>query len=534
MATGVGVAVSFLLLAVALCFVALVTSGTRMTTPGQSVSAPGGIAEPSADAKALIEELRLLRGDIGKLQEELRGASWNAGAAQGESEVSAPAVSGTAMALPAPVVGGAKPDDPAKRDGSLLLAVITNPAHFDERAHVRRFYQEAFPEERTKVRVVFVVGKNIYLGNPPKPLSAEKKAMMAKLTAESKEFGDIVWVDGRENLPHVGKATEKSAAWWQTAPSLGSYGHYCKSDDDSLIHISRLRRDLEAAGERTLYGYVAFRGWKPSYKFQACGIDVRPWAVEKALQGRDMGRNENCTDSVGPFPYAGGNLVCMGQVLARTLAGDSHFDGFIRKAHERNDNGMSCKNPFECASQPWETHMWHHEDAGISYNLFRSLVRNKVTGVKVVKIQPWVHIQHWLRDNITEPIPLVVIHNLKTLKLVKNVTADWRIDLGPWGPEEESFDCAACSKQWGWKWARTCASGDGDWCDALTEFDPNDFYTCCFKTYPTWVMQRMNAEEKARNEAERERRKQKEALKAAAAAAAAGLKKAPARLRRRR
>jgi hypothetical protein len=257
-------------------------------------------------------------------------------------------------------------------------------------------------------------------------------------------------------------------------------------------------------GERSLYGYVAFRGWKPDYKFQACGIDIRPNLVEQALKGKDFQRDENCSDSVGPFPYAGGNLVCMGQVLARTLAADRHFDKFVRKAHERNDDGIKCKSPLECAAQPWARHMWHHEDAGISYNLFRALLRAKLTGLRVVKIQPWVHIQHWLRDNITEPIPLVVVHNLKGPKLLASAIGTWRTAIGPWEFESERPACKPCAQLWSWKWARTCiAESEGDACEAMHELDPNDVYECCVKGYPAEVMTRMNAEEHARMLADR-------------------------------
>ncbi|KAG8463998.1 hypothetical protein KFE25_000166 [Diacronema lutheri] len=489
---------AFLLLAVLLSVMRLLFSTAR-TSPALS---SGSIVGQSADAAALIEELRLLRADVGKLHDVLAGRA-PAGPAGGALAQHASQSTALAVGTPIPVLG--------KRDGSVLMAVITNPSHIKERAELRAFYKERFPEEQGKVRVVFVMGNNYYLGNPPKPLTAETKELLKEVMAESSKEGDIVWVDGREALPHVGKATEKSAAWWQTAPSLGNYGFYCKSDDDSLIHLSRLRRDLEDVGESALYGYVAFRGWKPNYKFQACGIDVRPYMVEAALQGRDFNRDENCTDSVGPFPYAGGNLVCMGQVLARQIAGDRHFHGFVAKAHERNDQGIKCKSPLECARQPFNIHMWHHEDAGISYNLFRSIVRGGLKNVRVVKIQQWVHIQHWLRDNVTEPIPLVVIHNLKGLKQLQSVISSWRTDLGPWPFESERAACKPCSQLWHWKWARSCASGEGDACDSFVEFDPNDVYECCVKSYPPDVMERMSAEEALRAMAERAARVKREA-----------------------
>lgn len=518
MARGVEVAVAFLMLAVLLSVVRLMFSASRT-----SIGLHESVAfEPSLDAKALIEELRLLRADITKLKDVLRDVDLTGAPrlATEPHQTASPAASSTALvSASASAPGG-------KRDGVLLMAVITNPSHIDERAQLRKFYKERFPEERGKVRVVFVMGNNYYLGNPPKPLSSETKELLKVVMKESHDEGDIVWVNGREALPHVGKATEKSAAWWQTAPSLGDYGYYCKSDDDSLIHLSRLRRDLEDAGERALYGYVAFRGWKPDYKFQACGIDVRPSFVEQALQGKDFNRDENCTDSVGPFPYAGGNLVCMGQVLARQLAGDRHFHAFVAKAHERNDRGIKCKSPLECARQPLAMHMWHHEDAGISYNLFRSLVRAKLRDVKVVKLQQWVHIQHWLRDNVTAPIPLVVIHNLKGLKQLVSVIGSWRTDLGPWDFASERAACKPCSEMWNWRWARSCATGEGDACESMHELDPNDMYTCCLKGYPKDVMARLDSEERVRALADKEARKQREKAEKELAQARAAQRKA--------
>jgi len=517
MAGRVEMIAAFLGLAVLLSIIRLMFSSSRVST----VASPtlGMLAEPSADARALIEELRLLRSDISALQTSLRPGSGSIAGADAPAQLQVPLATTPEPQQVAPMIVE------GKHDGSLLLAVITNPAHIAERALVRQFYKDTFADDISsgRVRVVFVVGRNYYLGNPPKPMPQTVKEVIQKVMVEAKQEGDIVWVDGRENLPHVGKATEKSAAWWQTAPSLGNYGYYCKSDDDSLIHISRLRRDLEAAGESVLYGYVAFRGWKPNYKFQACGIDARPSAVEQALHGVDMHRDENCSDSVGPFPYAGGNLVCMGSNLSRQLAADPHFAGFVAKAHTRNDNGIKCHSPLECARQPFNVHMWHHEDAGISYNLFRSILRGGLRNVKVVKIQSWVHIQHWLRgDNLTLPIPLVVIHNLKGLKQLQNVTADWRTDLGPWEYEDEKIVCSRCDdKGWGWKWSRTCCESDGDTCVRACDVDPNDTYMCCTKQFPSWVMDRLRQEEAARTIADKAARAAKEKAKKAAKEAAA-------------
>ena len=113
----------------------------------------------------------------------------------------------------------------------------------------------------------------------------------------------------------------------------------------------------------------------------------------------------------------------MSRALALRMATDQHFGNFIEVARRRNTEGTPCRRPLLCASQPPEvrtcciptgprpsaqglvdvlvpcltlvlrlrlgfpfvliphayahptqTHMWHHEDAGIGYNVFRATV----------------------------------------------------------------------------------------------------------------------------------------------------------------
>ena len=64
------------------------------------------------------------------------------------------------------------------------------------------------------------------------------------------EHGDVVLVQAREALPHVGKATEKSAAWWLSAPLRSNARFFCKTDDDSLVHLRHLRSALLASLEQ--------------------------------------------------------------------------------------------------------------------------------------------------------------------------------------------------------------------------------------------------------------------------------------------
>ena len=111
---------------------------------------------------------------------------------------------------------------------------------------------------------------------------APPAASQARVAEEARREGDVVFVGGREGLPHVGKAAEKSAAWWRTAPKRSSARFFCKTDDDSLIHHGHLRAALEAAeasaidgqGRPTkniVFSYIRWRGWLPNHRLQACG-----------------------------------------------------------------------------------------------------------------------------------------------------------------------------------------------------------------------------------------------------------------------
>eukprot|EP00908_Phaeocystis_cordata_P013581 Transcript_24647.p4 GENE.Transcript_24647~~Transcript_24647.p4 ORF type:complete len:123 (+),score=13.73 Transcript_24647:798-1166(+) len=69
-----------------------------------------------------------------------------------------------------------------------------------------------------------------------------------------------------------------------------------------------------------------------------------------------------------------GDMVCMSRPLASRLAADLHFGRFVEVARRRNARGEPCRSPQACAAQPAASHMWHHEDAGIGYNVFRATV----------------------------------------------------------------------------------------------------------------------------------------------------------------
>ena len=46
--------------------------------------------------------------------------------------------------------------------------------------------------------------------------------------------------------------------------------------------------------------------------------------------------------------------------MALQVAADEGFRSFYRVAQQRNTAGTRCRRPLDCASQPAESHMWHH------------------------------------------------------------------------------------------------------------------------------------------------------------------------------
>ena len=121
--------------------------------------------------------------------------------------------------------------------------------------------------------VRYIFGSSFYNASSEPPIEAVNLAR-----TEAAMHSDILFVDGRERLPHVGVVTEKSAAFWrEIATKEPGYAFYCKSDDDTMVHLDRLHRVLGQVGraegaDRPIYfGHMKWRGWDEGYRFQACG-----------------------------------------------------------------------------------------------------------------------------------------------------------------------------------------------------------------------------------------------------------------------
>lgn len=229
-------------------------------------------------------------------------------------------------------------------------------------------------------------------------------------------------VDGRENLPHVGKVTEKSFAWWLLP---GNETWRCKTDDDTLIHLDRLVQTLNAIpvadGRAVLFGYLKWRGWEFS-EFKACGGvwgTAQTWWQSESL----------CPKASGPFPYAVGAMYCMSRGARSLLANDEDANAFFDAARRRNDAALPCKTAIECASAPSSKRTWHHEDAGIAANLFRAAVNS---GTHIDYVATPGHFNDPFAISYSERIPswntkALWVHGIKRRALYQRAVDTWNL-----------------------------------------------------------------------------------------------------------
>ena len=391
------------------------------------------------------------------------------------------------------------PHDDVSPPGSLeqpylLIGVISSPTSFGRREMLRSFASassRSTPSAR-RVATEFVFGTSLYEGE----VAVDTQR---RLAAEARAHGDVVFVDARERLPHVGKATEKSAAWWLTAPKRSGASWFCKTDDDSLLHHQHLASALAAAERQArspniLFSYVRWRGWLPDNRFQACGGG---WGGPVDAIRHIEDPETHCGLAEGPFPQGTGQLTCLSRPLALALAHSVEFDAFQRIAMVRNDFGVPCKTADECALHPFGQHMWHHEDAGISYNVWRASSALNLS-VSLVHMPERGWIWPWFSPKIAEArqsARAILMHKV-TPQLLPEVLASWKVELP--APDDLMVDCSQSCATWGWKYMRRqCApppplsvsESDGHgwrgfnarWNGTLCKHDPVEAgWRCCF------------------------------------------------------
>ena len=333
--------------------------------------------------------------------------------------------------------------------------------------------------------------------SPPQVVSAERAA----------HNDDFLFVGGRERLPNVGKVTEKSAAFWQSAATLRpGYDFYCKADDDTLVHLDRLHHSLSESSRARgrdaaiYFGHVKWRGWDVGHRFQACGGGWGPAGKtgdDIAYGGTLPGgiKYPPCPHAAGPYPYMSGGMVCMSSKMISILAGDAAFTDFFATAKERNTAGVPCRSPHVCAAQPPEVHMWHHEDAGIGFNVFRAVVAANAT-MSLVPVPG-----HYNDNGIIErtlsaqdqywSTRSIFVHGIKGPAQFESVVKKWSIKRADAYMGLRCFSCASGGTNGhngDWQWARLpCpdpseprlsgnnATGTSRHCPV----QPSDHFTCC-------------------------------------------------------
>ena len=163
--------------------------------------------------------------------------------------------------------------------------------------------------------------------------------------------------------------------------------------------------------------------------------------------------DNHCDLAEGPFPQGTGQLTCLSRPLALALAASAEFDTFQRVAMARNDFGRPCETAAECATHPHGMHMWHHEDAGISYNVWR-VANARNLSVSLVHMPEKGWIWPWFAPKIAAPhlsARAILMHKV-TPKLLPEVTATWKVALP--APSDLVVDCSQTCTAWGWKYAR--------------------------------------------------------------------------------
>ena len=232
-----------------------------------------------------------------------------------------------------------------------------------------------------------------------------------RLADERTNHKDVFVLEtARERLPHIGVVTEKSAEWWLTAAAREPrYAYYCKSDDDTLVHHDRLevvlrQLEREMPGRAVYFGHMKWRGWEPHHRFQACGGG---WGDAKKTADDILRGGILHGDALPAVPVRGGAVpVHVGRHGAhRAIRRNSrNFAQFSDAAPRARHARCACRARWRCkwrrtrasapstawrssgtrrarrastaprASQPPDVHMWHHEDAGVGFNVFRAAV----------------------------------------------------------------------------------------------------------------------------------------------------------------
>ena len=214
----------------------------------------------------------------------------------------------------------------------------------------------------------------------------------------------------------------------------------------------------------------------------------------------------------------------MSRAMALQVAADEGFRSFYRVAQQRNTAGTPCKHFSKCASQPPDEHMWHHEDAGVGFNVFRAAVAANASATfvpvpahyndpGVIERSTSAQDEYWSTRSL-------FVHGIKTHRQYNLAASKWALGRPTAALE---MRCKPCSEKgtnlhYGkWTYARlpcplpaaeaaaadhqTAASPPPWWCEVAID----KHFTCC--GFPWTIPEEMTRRERAERAARRAAKK---------------------------
>ena len=148
---------------------------------------------------------------------------------------------------------------------------------------------------------------------------------------------------------------------------------YFTADDDTLIHpshlastVAQLRHEL-GDGAAVYLGNMKWRGWEPHHRFQACG---GVWGGAPATAAHLANRCSARWRRAVPAMRARWSCrACSRACSPPTVPSAASSPGARAERPRRPVLLARCVRRGAAA-----TKMWHHEDAGIGFNVFRAAV----------------------------------------------------------------------------------------------------------------------------------------------------------------
>mmetsp|Transcript_46503 Transcript_46503/g.104828 ORF Transcript_46503/g.104828 Transcript_46503/m.104828 type:complete len:294 (+) Transcript_46503:754-1635(+) len=222
---------------------------------------------------------------------------------------------------------------------------------------------------------------------------------------------------------------------------------------------------------------------------------------QRGEAGWDGSGLDGAGQDVTPFHTVSSDRIPLA-ILSTRMAVDEHFGHFISVARLRNTHGTRCKRPKLCAAQPAETHMWHHEDAGIGFNVFRAVVGQNASAIYVPVPAHYNDPGIIERSNPLDSndqiwsMRAIFTHGVKLPLHYRILRQRWNMSRPQAELNLECHPCdrlpTGCNKHYGnWPWARVpCpqSSGVGQFCNVR----PQDHFRCC--NFP-WLIPRNVREE---------------------------------------